>query len=101
VIAPLTDDSVIGRQLAEEGEGLHSVVYGVADVDETAARARLHGMSTYRIHDALGPGTSDFTVRNFAVLRECHFRESIFGARFVAAQTEPPQSCPEDNEAQG
>lgn len=101
VIAPLSDDSVLARQLADEGEGIHSIVYGVRDADEAQARAEQHGMSTYRIHDALGPGTSELTIRHFQVLRECHFRENIFGARFVASQLEPRADVTDDDEPPG
>ena len=92
VITPLREDSLLSRQLAEHGEGIHCVVYGVRDADEAKTRAEQHGMPCYRIHDVLGPGTSPFTVEHFQVLRECHFRERIFGALFVASQMEPHQA---------
>src|SRR5262249_53358525 len=92
VITPTREDSVLARQLDEHGEGINCIVYGVRDADEAKARAEQNGMPTYRIHDALGPGTSDFTRERFEVLRECHFRERIFGALFVASQLEPRRS---------
>jgi 4-hydroxyphenylpyruvate dioxygenase-like putative hemolysin len=91
VITPTRDDCMLSRQLAEHGEGINCIIYGVRDADEAKARAERHGMPTYRIHDALGPGTSEFTVEHFQAVRECHFKERIFGALFVASQIEPRQ----------
>jgi 4-hydroxyphenylpyruvate dioxygenase-like putative hemolysin len=91
IITPLQEDSALARQLAEHGEGVHWIVYGVGDADEAKARAESHGMPTYRIHDVLGSGMSEFAAEHFQVLRECHFREPIFGARIVASQLEPRQ----------
>jgi 4-hydroxyphenylpyruvate dioxygenase-like putative hemolysin len=92
VITPLQEDSALSRQLAEHGEGIHFVVYGVRDADEAKARAERHGMSTYRIHDVLGTGASQYALDHFQVLRECHFRDKIFGTQFVASQLEPHQA---------
>jgi catechol 2,3-dioxygenase-like lactoylglutathione lyase family enzyme len=89
VITPLAEDSVLGRQLAEWGEGLHSITFGVPDIEQARERAESNGMRTYGVYDALGPSSPDFIASQFGVLKECHFREKIFGTLFVASQIEP------------
>ena len=40
LIAPLSDDTAVGRFLANRGPGLHHVAYGVEDIDEALAALR-------------------------------------------------------------
>jgi 4-hydroxyphenylpyruvate dioxygenase-like putative hemolysin len=89
VITPLSEDSVLARQLDKWGEGIHSITFGVKDADEARARAEANGMETYGVYDALGASSPDFIAEQFQVLRECHFKQKIFGTLFVASQIEP------------
>lgn len=89
VITPLTPDSVLGRQLEAWGEGIHSITFGVPDIDVAKERAESNGMRTYGIYDALGPSSPGFITERIGVLKECHFRDKIFGTLFVASQIEP------------
>ena len=77
VITPLTPDSVLGRQLEAWGEGLHSITFGVPDVEAAKERAEANGMRTYGVYDALGPSSPEFIAEKIEVLKECHFREDL------------------------
>jgi methylmalonyl-CoA/ethylmalonyl-CoA epimerase len=44
LLAPLSDDSPIGKFLARHGEGIQQVAYGVADIDATSAELRAAGV---------------------------------------------------------
>ncbi|MEA2298594.1 MAG: methylmalonyl-CoA/ethylmalonyl-CoA epimerase [Solirubrobacteraceae bacterium] len=44
LLAPLTDDSPVGRFLARSGPGLHHVAYEVADVDAALAKLSEDGV---------------------------------------------------------
>jgi methylmalonyl-CoA epimerase len=44
LLAPLSDDSPVGRFLAKRGPGLHHVAYQVEDVDATLRALREQGM---------------------------------------------------------
>lgn len=71
--------------LAERGEGVYDVVYGVRDLDETAARAAEHGVGvTHRGSFAHVPpwqGRMD-------VLDEAHL-EPVFGMHLTLGRIEP------------
>jgi methylmalonyl-CoA epimerase len=44
LLAPLADDTPVGRFLARRGPGLHHVAYQVADIDAALARLRTAGI---------------------------------------------------------
>jgi methylmalonyl-CoA/ethylmalonyl-CoA epimerase len=44
LLAPLADDTPVGRFLTRRGPGLHHVAYQVADIDAALARLRAAGM---------------------------------------------------------
>jgi len=44
LMAPLRDDSPVGKFMAKRGPGLHHVAYGVTDIDESLAEAREAGL---------------------------------------------------------
>jgi methylmalonyl-CoA/ethylmalonyl-CoA epimerase len=44
LMAPLRDDSPVGKFMAKRGPGLHHVAYGVTDIDQSLAEARDAGL---------------------------------------------------------
>jgi methylmalonyl-CoA epimerase len=44
LMAPLREDSPVGKFLAKRGPGLHHVAYAVADIDKALAGARASGV---------------------------------------------------------
>jgi methylmalonyl-CoA/ethylmalonyl-CoA epimerase len=44
LLAPLSDDSPIGRFLTKSGEGVQQVAYGVDDIDAASAQLRERGV---------------------------------------------------------
>jgi methylmalonyl-CoA epimerase len=44
LMAPLRDDSPVGKFMAKRGPGIHHVAYGVIDIDEALAEAREAGL---------------------------------------------------------
>jgi len=44
LMAPLREDSPVGKFLAKRGPGLHHVAYAVADIDKALAAARASGV---------------------------------------------------------
>ena len=44
LMAPLRDDSPVGKFMARRGPGLHHVAYGVTDIDESLVEARDAGL---------------------------------------------------------
>jgi methylmalonyl-CoA epimerase len=44
LMAPLRDDSPVGKFMAKRGPGIHHVAYGVIDIDESLAEAREAGL---------------------------------------------------------
>jgi methylmalonyl-CoA epimerase len=45
LLAPLGDETPVGKFLAKQGPGLHHVAYQVADIDATLATLRESGMA--------------------------------------------------------
>jgi methylmalonyl-CoA/ethylmalonyl-CoA epimerase len=60
LLAPLRDDSAIGKFLAKGGPGLQQLAYRVSDVD--AAAAALRGQGLRLLYDEAKRGTSDSRV---------------------------------------
>jgi methylmalonyl-CoA/ethylmalonyl-CoA epimerase len=54
LMAPLREDSPVGKFVAKRGPGLHHVAYGVDDIDEALARARDAGLELIDAEPRLG-----------------------------------------------
>ena len=54
LLAPLRDDSAVGKFLARRGPGMHHVAYGVADIREAMAGARAAGMELIDVEPRVG-----------------------------------------------
>ncbi|MGK2932245.1 MAG: methylmalonyl-CoA epimerase [Solirubrobacterales bacterium] len=44
LLAPLGDDTPVGRFIAKKGEGIHHVAYAVEDIDAALAQAEANGI---------------------------------------------------------
>ena len=60
LLAPLRDDSAIGKFLAKSGPGLQQLAYRVSDVDAAAAALREQGLRL--LYEAAKRGTSNSRV---------------------------------------
>src|SRR3954451_12200221 len=60
LLAPLSDDSTIGKFLAKNGEGIQQMAYTVDDIDAVSAQLRDAGVRL--LYDAPKRGTSDSRV---------------------------------------
>ncbi len=60
LVAPLRDDSPVGRFLASRGEGLHQVAYSVDDLAEASATLRSRGVEL--LYDEARRGTAGTRV---------------------------------------
>jgi methylmalonyl-CoA/ethylmalonyl-CoA epimerase len=54
LLAPLAEDTPVGRFLASRGPGLHHVAYAVADVEAALRTARERGLRTIDEHPRTG-----------------------------------------------
>jgi methylmalonyl-CoA/ethylmalonyl-CoA epimerase len=54
LMAPLREDSPVGKFVAKRGPGLHHVAYGVDDIDVALARARDAGLELIDAEPRLG-----------------------------------------------
>lgn len=54
LLAPLGEDTPVGKFLAKRGPGLHHVAYQVADIDATLAALRQAGMALIDEHARVG-----------------------------------------------
>jgi methylmalonyl-CoA/ethylmalonyl-CoA epimerase len=54
VMAPLRDDSPVGKFLAKRGPGLHHVAYGVSDIVQALADARAAGLELIDAEPRMG-----------------------------------------------
>ncbi|HVA19614.1 MAG TPA: methylmalonyl-CoA epimerase [Solirubrobacteraceae bacterium] len=54
LLAPLGEDTPVGKFLAKRGPGLHHVAYQVADIDATLAALRQSGMALIDEHARVG-----------------------------------------------
>ncbi len=68
LLAPLREDSPIGRFLARNGEGIQQLAFRVTDVDAAGARLRAAGVRV--LYDTPKPGTAGSRV-NFAHPKDC------------------------------
>jgi methylmalonyl-CoA/ethylmalonyl-CoA epimerase len=60
LLAPLREDSPIGKFLARNGEGIQQVAYGVDDIDAICAHLRDAGVRL--LYDAPKRGTADSRI---------------------------------------
>ncbi len=68
LLAPLREDSPIGKFLARNGEGIQQVAYGVDDVEAVAAALRERGVRM--LYDTAKNGTAGSKV-NFCHPKDC------------------------------
>jgi methylmalonyl-CoA/ethylmalonyl-CoA epimerase len=54
LMAPLRDDSPVGKFLAKRGPGLHHVAFGVSDIVEALAEARAAGLELIDAEPRMG-----------------------------------------------
>jgi methylmalonyl-CoA epimerase len=54
LMAPLRDDSPVGKFLAKRGPGLHHVAYGVSDIVQALADARAAGLELIDAEPRMG-----------------------------------------------
>ncbi|MFQ5516952.1 MAG: methylmalonyl-CoA epimerase [Acidimicrobiia bacterium] len=54
LLAPLTEDSPVGRFLAKSGEGLHHIAFAVADVDAALQHLASQGARLVDLHARRG-----------------------------------------------
>jgi 4-hydroxyphenylpyruvate dioxygenase-like putative hemolysin len=91
-IAPRKDGSASSRSLerllAEKGEGLHSITFGVADAHATDRRLKNQGFKTRGVFNALNEDTPAFMRERFSTMLECPMKERIAGSLFVLSQIE-------------
>lgn len=60
LLAPLRDDSPIGKFLAKSGEGIQQMAYGVDDIDAVSAQLRANGVRL--LYDTPKRGTADSRI---------------------------------------
>jgi methylmalonyl-CoA/ethylmalonyl-CoA epimerase len=60
LLAPLSEDSTIGKFLARNGEGIQQVAYGVDDIDAISAHLRDAGVRL--LYDAPKRGTANSRI---------------------------------------
>ena len=68
LLAPLSDDSPIGKFLARSGEGIQQMAYRVSDIEVAADELRKAGVRM--LYDQPKRGTANSRV-NFAHLKDC------------------------------
>jgi methylmalonyl-CoA epimerase len=54
LMAPLHEDSPIGKFVAKRGPGMHHVAFGVADIEQAIANARAEGMELIDAEPRMG-----------------------------------------------
>jgi methylmalonyl-CoA epimerase len=54
LMAPLREDSPVGKFIARRGPGLHHLAYGVADIDAALRAARAAGLELIDIEPRIG-----------------------------------------------
>ena len=60
LLAPLREDSPIGKFLAKSGEGIQQMAYSVDDIDAVSAQLRANGVRL--LYDTPKRGTSDSRI---------------------------------------
>jgi methylmalonyl-CoA epimerase len=54
LMAPLSEDSPVGKFVAKRGPGMHHVAFGVADIEKAIANARAAGMELIDAEPRMG-----------------------------------------------
>lgn len=54
LMAPLREDSPVGKFVAKRGPGMHHVAFGVADIEQAIANARAEGMELIDAQPRMG-----------------------------------------------
>jgi methylmalonyl-CoA epimerase len=54
LMAPLREDSPVGRFMAKRGPGMHHVAFGVGDIERALANARAEGMELIDAEPRMG-----------------------------------------------
>jgi methylmalonyl-CoA epimerase len=54
LMAPLREDSPVGKFVAKRGPGMHHVAFGVADIEQALANARAEGMELIDAEPRMG-----------------------------------------------
>ena len=54
LMAPLREDSPIGKFVAKRGPGMHHVAFGVADIEQALANARAEGLELIDAEPRMG-----------------------------------------------
>jgi methylmalonyl-CoA epimerase len=54
LMAPLRDDSPVGKFVAKRGPGVHHVAFGVADIEQAIANARAEGLELIDTEPRMG-----------------------------------------------
>jgi len=98
-IAPRMDGSgsseSLERLLEKQGEGIHSITFGVADAHATNERLQKQGFKTRGVFDAVNEDTPDFMRERFSTMLEIHMKERINGSLFVLSQIDRSEEDPQ------
>jgi methylmalonyl-CoA/ethylmalonyl-CoA epimerase len=91
LLAPLREDSPIGRFLARSGEGIQQLAYTVDDIEATSAELRSRGVRL--LYDEARPGTAGSRV-NFVHPKDAGgvLVELVEPASAVTAPSEDPHN---------
>jgi methylmalonyl-CoA/ethylmalonyl-CoA epimerase len=69
LLEPIREDSAVGKWLAKNGEGVHHIAFGTADVDAEAAGIRDKGVRV--LYDEPRRGSMDSRI-TFLHPKDCH-----------------------------
>lgn len=54
LMAPLREDTPVGKFIAKRGPGMHHVAFGVADIEQALANARAEGLELIDVEPRMG-----------------------------------------------
>ncbi|MGP4112018.1 methylmalonyl-CoA epimerase [Streptomyces sp. 4N509B] len=69
LLQPIRDDSPVGKWMAKNGEGVHHIAFGTADVDADAEAVRAKGVRV--LYDTPRRGSMDSRI-TFLHPKDCH-----------------------------
>ncbi|MFF7156327.1 methylmalonyl-CoA epimerase [Streptomyces sp. NPDC008139] len=86
LLEPTREDSAVGKWLAKNGEGVHHIAFGTADVDADSAAIRDKGVRV--LYDEPRRGSMDSRI-TFLHPKDCHgvLTELVTSAEKTAAET--------------
>src|SRR5258708_17897867 len=64
LMAPLREDSPVGKFVARRGPGVHHVAFGVADIEQAIANARAEGLELIDTEHRIGMNGSRIALVN-------------------------------------